>query len=159
MSRTGHTARPRGDPYVRSVRAVVTLDPHNGNVAWEGTTSRDAKLVYHFLAEAYVAAVDVRQARKKGQRAGRRKQLTAYFYDRKDRSGIIPEAYGMANLGTFGDGKTVALRDHALIVQNAETLHFFTDKTVPNHVPGTQPGPAKTNPNSAGDSDAPARAE
>ncbi len=147
MSLTFSTALHRGDLYVRSVRAVTTLDPHSGNLAWEGTTERGARLDHHFIADAYVVAVDARKVeRREGQRAGRQKQLSAYFYDRRDRSGIIPETHGVADLGTFDDIKSVILRDHALIIQNRQKLHFFTDKTIPAPTTKPTPPPAKPPP-------------
>jgi outer membrane protein assembly factor BamB len=123
------TVLHRGDLFVLSSRAMITLDPDNGTLAWEGTTERDARLSYHLVAEDYATAIDARREQQNG-RGKRTRHLTAYFYDRRDRSGILPDDHGIAKLGSFDDLKHITLRNHALIVQDGQTLHCFGDKTV-----------------------------
>ncbi len=103
---------------VSSTGSVSAVDSVNGLVLWRGTTPEKCRLVARAVTDAFVVAVDTEG------------HATAYFYDHRNHSGLIPEG-GAPDLGELADVRTVLALDHALVIQTAQTIHGFTFHSVP----------------------------
>jgi outer membrane protein assembly factor BamB len=109
--------------FVRTPQSVVALDARTLESLWRGTTDRNANVVVHQIGRPYVVCIDQRSL-VPGDRAGR--QFLAYFYDRRDDSGLIPAIGGVVDLGSYENSRGVNFADHTLLVIDGQTVHGWT---------------------------------
>ena len=108
---------------VRTPKAVTALDAHSLGLIWRGTTDRNADLMMHQVGRPYVAAIDKGSPIPEGQK---KRRYVAYFYDRRENSGLIPSEGGMVDLGTYGHIPDVWFANHTILIVDKNTLHGWT---------------------------------
>ncbi len=109
--------------FVRTPEAVTTLDAQSLRLIWRGTTNRNADLVSHQVGRPYVVAIDKGNPLPEG---GRKRRYVAYFYDRREDSGLIPSEGGMVDLGMHDSVRGVWFADHTILIVEKNKLHGWT---------------------------------
>jgi hypothetical protein len=87
---------------------------------WRGTTPDLPHFVGRFVTESYVMAVNVGDELEDGQ-------STAYFYDLRNASGLIPRDGGACKLGRLEQLRAILVADGALLIQTGSTLRGWTE--------------------------------
>ena len=111
-----------GRLYVFGPQAIWALAGATGQILWSGAADGDVRFESYHLARDYIVAIDARRAAR-GEAGSRR--YTAYFYDRRDDSGLIPADGGVLTLGQFETPRTISVRDRALLVAEPKRLVGF----------------------------------
>jgi len=101
--------------------SISVVDDVTGLTLWRGTTPDLAQLVDRFVSQAYIVAFDI---------AGEHRDelSTAYFYDHRNASGMIPKIGGACRLGDLEDVREILVVDDALIIQAGSTIRGWTTK-------------------------------
>jgi len=102
---------------------VLALDAVSLKVLWSGATDRSPSLQVHCVGRPYVVAID-RQKTPGLLREGFRH--LAYFYDRRDDSGIIPADSGVTDLGGGEIVRGIHFADHSILVVDGAVIHAWT---------------------------------
>jgi len=104
---------------VTSATAISAVDAATGLVLWQGTTPEPARFVSRLLTNAYVVAVNVPgDFHKNGS--------TAYFYDYRNASGVIPRNGGALDLGKLEDVRASLCTDGAIVILSGTTIRGFS---------------------------------
>lgn len=117
-----------GNVLVGDARNVYALDGRSGQLLWKGTTPPRPNLVFRGLTRAYYYAVDV-------QTEGEGALPRVFFYDHRNASGVLPRDGGAMTLPASLEVTSVAVLDHAMIVQSGNILHVWVDSTTPDYQP------------------------
>ncbi len=120
-------SRGEDDPMVRRVgdclivtteNSVCAVDSTTGMVLWQGTTPDPARLMSRLLTRAYVVALNVSNDVQRGA-------STAFIYDHRNASGVIPRLGGALDLGVLDDLRTALAADGAIIIQDGSTIRGY----------------------------------
>ena len=106
-----------GNVIVGSTSSVSAVDAVTGLTLWRGTTPERPRLVSRIPTQAYIVTVDLPRGGGEG---------TAYFYDHRNASGLIPLDGGVLPLGNLKDARTVLALDGALMVQSGDAILGWT---------------------------------
>ncbi len=106
---------------VSTTAFVAAIDAVTGLTLWKGASPRSPRFIARLLTQSYVVAVDVPD------------QFididsTAYFYDHRHASGLIPRNGGAPNLGRLSDVRVVLAVDGALLIQTGSTVEGWAHK-------------------------------
>jgi outer membrane protein assembly factor BamB len=110
--------REGGYLLVSTATSVCGVDSATGLVLWQGTTPERARFVSRLLSSAYVVALNVPGDLREGAN-------TAYFYDYRNASGVIPRSGGTIDLGKVGDVRASLAADGAIIIQSGTTIRGY----------------------------------
>ena len=105
---------------VSSSSSASGIDAVTGLTLWHGTTPEDPRFVARFLTDAYLVVVDVPEEDQR--------ESTAYFYDHRNASGLIPRDGGSVSFGRLPDLKAVLASDGGLIVQTGSTIRGWVHR-------------------------------
>jgi hypothetical protein len=86
-----------------------------GLTLWEGAAPEGVRFAEGIISDAYVVAVDVPDDLGDGD-------STAYFYDYRNASGLIPRNGGARVLGQLSDRRAFLAVDGALLVQTGSNI-------------------------------------
>ncbi len=115
------TATRQGDNVIVSTSSSIgAVDVVNGMILWQGTTSEQPRLTGRIITKSYVLAVDTPEEPPDAP-------STAYFYDHRNASGVIPRDGGTLNLGRLEDVKAILVADGALLIQTGSTIRGWTE--------------------------------
>ena len=112
--------RQGGNVFVSTTTSIAAVDAVTGLTLWRGTTPDLPRFVGRFVTVSYVMAVDVGDELEDGQG-------TAYFYDHRNASGLIPRDGGACNLGRLENVRAILVADGALLIQAGSTVHGWTE--------------------------------
>ena len=105
-----------GSVLVRSNASVSAVDAVTGLTLWNAVTPDRPRFIAHAVTSAYAAAVDASGSL-------RDEESTAYFYDHRNASGLIPRDGGAVKLGRLDEVRAVLVIDGALLIQTESALH------------------------------------
>ena len=105
---------------VSTSASIAAVDAVTGLTLWRGTTPELPRLVNRFVTRSYVMVVDVRNELQDAP-------STAYFYDHRNASGLIPRNGGACPLGPLDDVRAIMAADGALIIQTASTIQGWME--------------------------------
>ncbi|MGB0714779.1 MAG: PQQ-binding-like beta-propeller repeat protein [Phycisphaerae bacterium] len=108
-----------GSIIMSSTSAISAFDPITRLPLWQATQPEDPRFRFRGLSASYLAALHVPNEMEGAE-------STAYFYDHRNGSGLIPEEGGIVNLGSQDDVRVVTLARNALIVQTGSTIYGWT---------------------------------
>lgn len=108
-----------GQVVVSTERSVYALSAVDGRILWEGMVRRGVRFRHRFITEAFFVGIDAPPEHFEDQH-------TAYFYDIRNASGLIPADGGIRELGVFEDVKGIFIGDGGLIVQDGRRLVRWT---------------------------------
>jgi outer membrane protein assembly factor BamB len=108
-----------GAVLVGSTGSVAAIDAVTGLTLWRGTAPDRARFVGRQVTQSYVVAVDVGNARDQ--------EVTAFFYDHRNASGVIPADGGAPSLGRLSDVRAVLAVNGGLVVQAGTTIHVYAN--------------------------------
>ena len=115
------TATLHGDNLIVSTSSSIgALDVVNGMILWQGVTSERPRLSERTITQSYVLALDMPEEPPEADG-------TAYFFDHRNASGVIPRNGGTLNLGRLEEVKAVLVSDGALLIQTGSTIHGWTE--------------------------------
>jgi outer membrane protein assembly factor BamB/tetratricopeptide (TPR) repeat protein len=109
--------------FVRTPQTLTALDALTLDLLWRGTTDRRENLVAHQVCQGFVIAIGQRSDLA-GNRSSQR--YTAYFYDRRDDSGILHPSGGFVDLGTYESPRGPYFADHTILIADGDTLYGWT---------------------------------
>jgi len=113
------TVHRLGGSLIASTRtSVVGIDAVTGQTLWEGISPKDANFIRRLATQNYVAAVDLPDTVTEAE-------CTAYFYDHRNASGVLPHRGGVQSLGRLSEIREIMVTDDALIIQAGNTIHLW----------------------------------
>ena len=113
--------RMDGHLLLSTASSISVIDDVTGMTLWRGTTPDLGRLIERSVSQFYVVAFDI---------AGenRDEPSTAYFYDHRNASGMIPKVGGACRLGDLKDIRAILVADDALLIQTGSTIRGWTTK-------------------------------
>jgi hypothetical protein len=102
---------------------LFALDAGTMKLVWRGMTDRNANLQAYMVGWPYVVAVDRQRTPAQRRQAYRH---VAYFYDRRDDSGIIPADGGAADLGGCDFPQGIHFADDTILIVDGPVIHGWT---------------------------------
>lgn len=111
--------------FVLTPQAVTALDSSSLTTLWCGVTDRRENVVQLQVGQPFVVAVGQRRVMvaQEGQ-PGRR--YSAYFYDRRDDSGMLNPDGGYVDLGAYQNPGGPYVADHTLLIAERDVLYGWT---------------------------------
>ncbi len=140
---TWRTSPPASTILVSASSSVSAVDMVTGLVLWQQRAPQRARFARRMLTKSYVVALDtpqsfqpapLREHEPNRDRQGaanepnRDHQGTAYFYDHRGASGVIPDDGGICNLGGLQDVRAAMAVDGALLIQAQKTIHGWVSE-------------------------------
>ncbi len=117
---TGLAARLQdGTIIVGSLSSVTGVDAVTGMTLWDGTTPAGPHFAAMLLTDRYVLAVNVPDPIREAA-------STAYFYDHRNASGVIPTDGGARELGRLDNVREIIAVNGSVLIQDGSTLHIWT---------------------------------
>jgi hypothetical protein len=110
-----------GSLIVSTASSVSGIDAVTGLTLWRGTTPERSRFIERMLTRDYLLAVDVPEQPEDGDG-------TAFFFDHRNASGVIPREGGTVGLGRLVEVKEVIAADGALLIQAGSTIHAWTSE-------------------------------
>ncbi|MBN1341234.1 MAG: PQQ-binding-like beta-propeller repeat protein [Phycisphaerae bacterium] len=113
----------RDHVFVLSLDEVVALDARTLDVLWRGATDRSPNLSRCCIGRPFVVAVSELLGERPDM-PGRR--FMAYFYDRRNDSGLIPADGGWVDLGHYTSARRAYFGDHTLLIADEDRVYGWT---------------------------------
>ncbi len=110
-----------GSVIVSTTSSVQAVDAVTGVILWRGTTTERPRFEQRIVTRSYVAAVDIPDEL-------RDMEGTAYFYDHRNASGVLPRDGGLLKLVRLNDARRILATDGGLLIQNGSTVHAWTSE-------------------------------
>lgn len=102
--------------------SLYCLDAQTLGHLWRGQTDRHPNMQAYQVGVPFAVAID-QQGTPEGARDTRR--YVAYFYDRREDSGLIP-ANGVVDLGGCKNPRGVYFADHSILIVDGSEIHGWT---------------------------------